>query len=208
MPKILSTREADVAVKLMYYCSKVLVLVPFVHISNTSTFESKLSLPCLTWTVFLLLLYSTGYIANFVYEISSNDRITMYEIVGTSVMFCCACCYPIVVLVSLVNRRNSVKVMEELIQLDLTLGTKNSKKLIFVIFQLSVAFTLAVSSTVHYWLNANVCTNSFLIMIPIAFSTLVVGFHFSNFVRLLTQHFSGINSVLEAACSHLIPEIL
>jgi len=38
-------------------------------------------------------------------------------------------------------------------------------------------------------------------MIPIAFSALVVEFHFSNFILLLTQHFSDINSVLEAACS-------
>ena len=205
MPKIFSTREADVAVKLMYYCSKVLGLVPFVHISNTSTFESKLSLPCLTWTVFLLLLYITGYIADFMYEISSYDRNSVYEIVGISLRFCAAFSYPIIVLVLLVNRRNLVKIMDNLIRIDSTLSPKNSKMLIFVIFQLSVAFTLIVSSEVHYWLNAKACANSFLIMIPITFSILVVDFHFSNFVRLLTQHFSGINSVLEAACSPANP---
>ena len=205
MPKIFSTREADVAVKLMYYCSKVLGLIPFVHISNTSTFESKLSLPCLTWTVFLLLLYSTGYIADFMYEISTYDGNSVYEIVGISLAFYSACCYPILLLVLSVNRRNLVKVMDKLIRIDRTLSPKNSKMLIFVIFQLSVAFTFIVSSTVYYWLNANACAYSFLVMVPIAFSNLVVEFHFSNIVLLLTQHFSIINSVLEAACSPANP---
>jgi hypothetical protein len=116
-------------------------------------------------------------------------------------MFYTACCYLISVLVLSVNRRNLVKVMDKLIEIDRTLMPKNRKKLIFVIFQLGVAFTLVVSSTVHHWLNANAHANTFLIIIPIAFSALVVEFHFSNFVRLLTQHYSDINSVLEAACS-------
>jgi len=201
MAKIFSTLETDAAVKLMYYCSKVLGLVPFVHISKTSTFESKISLPCLTWTVFLVLFYSTGYIADFLYEISNYDRNSVYEVTGISVTFCSVCSYPIVLLVLSVNRRNLVKIMDKLIQLDRTLRPRNSKKLIFVIFQLCVAFTLVASSVVHYWLNANVCVNAFLILIPIAFSIMVVDLHFSNFVRLLTQHFSDINSVLETACS-------
>jgi len=201
MAKIFSTLETDAAVKLMYYSSKVLGLVPFVHISKMSTFESKISLPCLTWTVFLMLFYSTGYIADFMYELSSYDRNSVYEVIGISAKFCSACSYPIILLVLSVNRRNLVKVMDKLIQLDQTLRPRNSKKLIFVIFQLCVAFTLVASSVVHYWLNANVCANAFLIMIPIAFSILVVDLNFSNFVRLLTQHFSDINSVLEAACS-------
>ena len=201
MAKIFSTLETDAAVKLMYYCSKVLGFIPFLHISKTSTFESKISVPCLTWTVFLMLFYNTVYIADFVYQISSYDRNSVSEVVGISALFCCACCYPIVVLVLSVNRRNLVKVMDKLIQLDLTLRPKNSKKLIFVVFQLCIAFTLVASSTVHYWLDANACANTFLIMVPIAFSALVVEFQFSNFVRLLSQHFSDINSVLETACS-------
>jgi hypothetical protein len=201
MAKIFSTLDTDAAVKLMYYCSKVLGLIPFVHISNTSNFESKISVPCLTWTVFFMLFYSTVYIVDFVYEISSYDRNSVYEVVGISATFCCVCCYAFDVLVLSVKRRNLVKVMDKLIHLDRTLRPKNSKKLIFVIFQLCIAFTLLASSTVHYWLNANVCANTFLIMVPIAFSTQVVEIHFSNFVRLLTQHFSYINSVLETACS-------
>ena len=201
MAKIFSTLETDAAVKLMYYCSKVLGLLPFLHISNTSNFESKISVPCLVWTVFLMLFYSTGYIADFMYQISSYDRNSVYEVVGILALFYAACAYPIDVLVLSVNRRNLVKVMDKLIQLDRTLRPKNSKKLIFVIFQLCIAFTLVASSTVHYWLNAKACANTFLIIVPIAFSDLVVEFHFSNFVRLLTQHFSDINSVLETACS-------
>jgi hypothetical protein len=201
MAKIFSTLETDAAVKLMYYCSKVLGLIPFVHISNTSNFESKISVPCLTWTVFFMLFYSTGYIADFMYQISSYDRNSVYEVVGISALFCAAYLYPIDMFVLSVNRRNLVKVMDKLLQLDRTLRPKNSKKLIFVIFQLCIAFTLIASSTVHYWLNAKSCGNTFLIMVPIAFSALVVEFHFTNFVRLLTQHFSDINSVLETACS-------
>ena len=201
MAKIFSTIEIDAAVKLMYYCSKVLGLIPFVHISKTSTFESKISLPCLTWTVFLMLSYSTVYIADFLYEMSSFDRNSVYAVVGISVVFYNVCCYLIVVLVLSVNRRNLVNVMVKLIQLDHTLRPRKSKKLIFVIFQLCVAFTLVASSTVHYWLNSKACANTFLVIIPIAFSYLVAEFHFSNFVRLLTRHFSDINSVLEAACS-------
>ena len=201
MAKIFSTLETDAAVKLMYYCSKVLGLIPFVHISKTSTFESKISLPCLTWTVFLVLFYSTGYIADFMYEISIYDRNSVYQAVGLSALFCSACSYPIDVLVLSVNRRNLVKVMDKLIQLDHTLRPTNSKKLIFVIFQLCIAFTLVASSTVHFWLNATACTSTILVMVPISFSVLVVECHFSNFVRLLTRHFSDINSVLEAACS-------
>jgi len=201
MAKIFTTLETDAAVKLMYYCSKVLGLIPFVQISKTSTFESKISLPCLTWTVFLMLIYSTGYIADFMYEINSYDLNSVYAVVRISVTFCSACSYAMVVLVLSVNRRNLVKVMDKLILLDRTLRPSNSKKLIFVIFQLCVAFTLVASSIAHYWLNSKACANTFLIMIPIAFSVLVVEFHFSNFVRLLTQHFSDINSVFEAACS-------
>jgi len=201
MAKIFSTLDTDAAVKLMYYCSKVLGLIPFVHISNTSNFESKISVPCLTWTVFLMLFYSTGYIVDFVYEISSYDRNSVYEIAAISAVFFCACCYVIDVLVLSVNRRNLVKVMDKLIHLDHTLKPKNGKELIFVIFQLCIAFTLGASSTVHYWLNVNECANTFLIIVPIAFSVLVVEFHFSNFVRLLVQHFSYINSVLETGCS-------
>jgi len=166
-----------------------------------STFESKISLPCLTWTVFYMLFYSTVYIADFLYEISSYDRNSVYEVVGISVVFYNVCCSLIGVLVLSVNRRNLVNVMVKLIQLDRTLRPTNSKKLIFVIFQLCVAFTLLASSTVHYWLNSKACANTFLIIVPIIFSYLVVEFHFANFVRLLTQHFSDINSVLEAACS-------
>jgi hypothetical protein len=201
MAKIFSTLETDAAVKLMYYCSKVLGLIPFVHISKTSTFESKISLPCLTWTVFLVLFYSTGYIADFMYEISIYDRNSVYEVVVITGVFYTACCYPIGVLVLSVNRRNLVKVMDKLIDIDRTLRTTNRKKLVFVIFQLCIAFTLVASSTVHFWLNATACSDTFLIMVPIAFSALVVECHFSNFVRLLTRHFSSINSVLEAACS-------
>jgi len=201
MAKIFSTLETDSAVKLMYYCSKVLGLVPFFHISKTSNFESKISLPCLTWTVFLMLFYSTGFITYVMYEISSYDRNSVYEIAAISVQFCGAFSYPIVSLVLSVNRRNLVKVTDKLIQLDRTLRPRNSKKLIFVIFQLCVAFTLVASSVVHYSLNANVHAYAFLVMIPIAFSIQVVELHFSSFVRLLTQHFSDINSVLEAACS-------
>jgi len=62
-------------------------------------------------------------------------------------------------------------------------------------------FTSVASSTVHYWFNSKACANTFLIRVPIIFSYLVVELHFSNFVRLLTRHFSDINSVLEAACS-------
>jgi hypothetical protein len=105
------------------------------------------------------------------------------------------------VLVLSVNRRNLVKVMDKLMEIDRTLMPKNSKKLIFVIFQLGVAFTLVSSSAVHFLFFAHAWANSFLILIAIAFSVLVVEFHFSNFVRLLTQHYSDINSVLEAACS-------
>jgi hypothetical protein len=201
MAKIFSTLETDAAVKLMYYCSKILGLLPFVYISKTSTFESKISLPCLTWTVFFMLFYSTVYIVDFMYEISSYDRNSVYEVVGISVVFYNVCCYLIVVLVLSVNRRNLVKVMVKLIQLDHTLRPRKSKKLIFVIFQLCVAFTLVASSVAHYWLNAKACASTFLMTIPIIFSYLVVEFHFSNFVRLLAQHFSDINSVLEAACS-------
>jgi hypothetical protein len=201
MAKIFSTLETDASVKLMYYCSKVLGLIPFVHISNTSTFESKISLPCLTWTVFLFLFYSTVYVADFMCEISNYDRNSVYEVVGISLLFYAACCYPIMVLVLSVNRRNVVKVMDKLIQLDRTLRPKNSKQLIFVIFQLCIAFTLVTSSTVHYWLHAKTCADTFLIMVPIAFSSVVVEIQFSNFVRLLTQHFSNINSALETACS-------
>jgi hypothetical protein len=201
MAKTFSTLETDAAVKLMYYCSKVLGLIPFVHISKTSTFESKISLPCLTWTVFLVLFYSTGYIADFMYEISGFDRNLMYQAVGLSALFCSACCYPIDVLVLSVNQRNLVKVMDKLMQLDHTLRPTNGKKLFFVIFQLCIAFTLVASSTVHFWLNVNARTSIVLIMVPVTFSGLVAEFHFSNFVRLLTRHFSVINSVLEAACS-------
>jgi len=201
MAKIFNTLETDAAVKLMYYCSKVLGLITFVHISNTSNFESKISVPCLTLTVFLMLFYNTVYVVDFVYQTSSYDRNSVYEIVGISATFCCACSYAFDVLVLSVNRRNLVKVMDKLIHLDHTLRPKNSKELIFVIFQLCIAFTLVASSTVHYWLNANECANTFLIIVPIAFSALVVEFHFSNFVRLLAQHFSVINSVLETACS-------
>jgi len=201
MAKIFSTLQTDAAVKLMYYCSKVLGLIPFVQISKTSTFESKISLPCLTWTVFLMLFYSTVYIADFVYEISSYDRNSVYAVVEMSVMFYNTCCYLIVVLVLSINRRNLVKVMEKLIQLDHILRPRKSKKLIFVIFQLCVAFTLVASSTMHYWLNSKACASTFLITVAILFSYLVVEFHFSNFVRLLTQHFSDINSVLDAAFS-------
>ena len=197
MAKIFSTLETDAAVKLIYYCSKVLGLIPFVHISNTSNFESKISVPFLVWTVFFMLFYSAGYIADFMHKMSVYDGNSVYEIVGISALFYAACSYPIDVVVLSVNRRNLVKVMDKLIQLDHTLRPQNSKKLIFVIFQLCIAFTLVASSTVHYWLNAN----TFLVMVPVAFSTLVVEFHFSNFVRLLTQHFSDINSVLETACS-------
>jgi len=201
MAKIFSTLETDSAVKLMYYCSKVLGLMPFVQISKTSNFESKISLPCLTWTVFLMLLYSTVYIADFMYEISSYDRNSVYAVVAISVKFCSACIYAIVVLVLSVIRRNLVEVMDKLIQLHRTSRPRNSKKLIFVLFQLCVAFTLLASSIAHYWLNANACANTLLIMIPITFSILVVELHFSNFILLLTQHFSDINSLLEAACS-------
>jgi len=201
MAKIFNTLETDAAVKLMYYCSKVLGLITFVHISNTSNFESKISVPCLTWTVFLMLFYSTVYVSDFVYEIRSYDRNSLYEFVGISSKFFCFCCYAIDVLMLSVNRRNLVKVMDKLIHLDRTLRPKNGKKLIFVIFQLCIAFTLLASSTVHYWLNASACANTFLIIVPIAFSALVVEFHFSNFVRLSAQHFSYINSVLETACS-------
>jgi hypothetical protein len=201
MAKIFSTLETDAAVKLMYYCSKVLGLIPFVHISKTSNFESKISLPCLTWTVFLMLFYSTGYIADFIYEISVYDRNSVYEVAVITGVFYTACCYPIGVLVLSVNRRNLVKVMDKLIETDRTLKTTNRKKLVFVIFQLCITFTLVASSTVHFWLSATACTSTFLLMVPIAFSALVVEFHFSNFVRLLTLHFSGINSMLEAACS-------
>jgi hypothetical protein len=148
-----------------------------------------------------MLFYSNGYIADFIYEISSDDRNSVYEMVVISVGFYTVCCYPTSVLVLSINRRNLVKVQDELIQLDPTLGPKNSKKLIFVIFQLCVAFTLVASPTVHYWLNANICINIFLIMVPIVFSDLAVEFQFSKFVRLLTQHFSNINSMLVTACS-------
>ena len=94
-----------------------------------------------------------------------------------------------------------MKVMDKLIDIDLTLRTTNRKKLVFVIFQLCITFTLVASSTVHFWLNATAYTDTFLIMVPTAFSALVVEFHFSNFIRLLTRHFSSINSVLEAAGS-------
>jgi len=201
MAKIFSTLETDAAVKLMYYCSKVLGLIPFVHISNTSNFESKISVSCLTWTVFFMLFYNTGYIVDFVYQISSYDRNSVYEIVAISAMFCCACCYAIDVLVLSVNRRNLVKAMDKLIHLDRTLRPKNGKKLIFVIFQLCVTFTLVASSAVNYWLNVKACANTFLIIVPIAFSAQFVEFHFSNFVRLLAQHFSYIDSVLETAYS-------
>jgi len=201
MAKIFSTLETDAAVKLMYYYSKVLGLIPFVQISNTSTFESKISLPCLTWTVFLMLFYSTVFIVDFMYEISSYDRNSVFAVVGISVKFCAACSYAIVVLVLSVNRRNLVEVMDKLIQLDRTLRPRNSRKLIFVVFQMCVWFTLLASSIAHYWLNAKACANTILIMIPITFSILVVELHFSNFILLLTQHFSDINSLLEAACS-------
>jgi hypothetical protein len=148
-----------------------------------------------------MLFYGTGYIADFMYEISSYDRNSVYEVAVISAVFYTACCYPIGVLVLSVNRRNLVRVTDKLIEIDRTLKPTNSKKLIFIIFQLCVTFALVTSSTVHYWLNANACANTFLMMIPIAFSSLVVEFQFSNFVRLLTQHFSDINSVLEAACS-------
>ena len=201
MAKIFSTLDTDTAVKLMYYCLKVLGLIPFVQISKTSTFESKISLPYLTWTVFLMLFYSTVYIAEFMYEISSYDRNSVYEVVRISVKFCTACSNAIVVLVLSVNLRNLVKVMDILIQLDRNLRPRNSKKLIFVLFQLCVAFTLVASSIAHYWLTSKASANTSLIMIPIAFSVLVVEFHFSNFIMLLTQHFSDINYLLEAACS-------
>jgi hypothetical protein len=206
MAKIFSTRETDAAVKLMYYCSKVLGLIPFVHISNTSNFETKTSLPSLAWTVFFILFCITGYIADYMYEISSYDRNSVYEVVSITVTTCTCCCYPIFILVLSVNRKNLVKVMDKLIQLDRTLRPKYSKTLFFVIFQLCVAFTLVASSTLHYWLNSNTCANTYLILVPIALSTMIVEFHFSNFVRLLTQHFSDINSVLEAPCSPTKPK--
>jgi hypothetical protein len=54
---------------------------------------------------------------------------------------------------------------------------------------------------VHFWLNSTARTSTVLMMVPVAFSGLLVECHFSNFVRLLTRHFSDINSVLDAACS-------
>jgi len=60
---------------------------------------------------------------------------------------------------------------------------------------------LSASSVAHYWLNAKAYSNTFLIMIPIAFSILFVERHFSNSILLLTQNFSDVNSVLEAVCS-------
>jgi hypothetical protein len=201
MAKIFSTLETDEAVKLMYYYSKVLGLIPFVHISKTSTFESEISLPCLTWTVLLVLFYSTGYIADFMYEISIYDLNSVYEVAVITGVFYTACCYPIGVLVLSVNRRKLVKVMDKLIEIDRTLRTTNRKKLVFVIFQLCITFTLVALSTVHFWLNATARRSTFLVMVPIAFSALVVEFHFSNFVRLLALYFSDINSVLEVACS-------
>jgi len=119
MAKIFSTLETDAAVKLMYYCSKALGLIPFVQISKTSIFESKISLPCLTWTVFFMLFYSTVYIADFMYEISSYNLNSVYAVVEISVTFCSVCSYPIGVLVLSLNRRNLVEVMDKLIQLDL-----------------------------------------------------------------------------------------
>jgi hypothetical protein len=200
MTKIFNTPETDSAVKLMYYCSKVLGLIPFMHIAKTSTFECKISLPSLSWTIFFMLFYGTVYIAHLIHEISSYDRNSVYETVGISVKLYSACCYPISVLVLWCNRRSVIKVIDKLIQLDRTLSPKNSKKLISVIIQLCIAFTLVASSTMHYWLMANVNTNTLLIIVPIVFSVLVVELHFSNFVRLLTQHFLDINSVLEVAC--------
>jgi hypothetical protein len=60
-----------------------------------------------------MLLYSTGYTADLMYEISSYDRNSVYQAVGLSALFYCACCYPIDVLVLSVNRRNLVKVMDK-----------------------------------------------------------------------------------------------
>jgi hypothetical protein len=199
MAKTFNTPETDSAVKLMYYCSKVLGLIPFMHIANTSNFEFKISLPSLTWTVFLVLFSSIMYLANFMYEIRSYDRNSVYDMVGISTKVYSVSCYLVAVLVLWCNRSSLITVTDELIRLDATLRPKNRKKLIFVIIQLCVFFTLIASSTTHYWLKANVHTYTFFIMIPAVCSIQVVEIQFSNFVRLLTQHFLDINSVLVAA---------
>jgi hypothetical protein len=200
MAKIFNTPETDSAVKLMYYCSKVLGLIPFIHIANTSSFESNISLPSLTWTIFLTLLYGIMHIDNLMYEINTYDRNSVYETVGIPVKFYSACCYPISVFVLWCKRRSLIKVICKLIELDNALRPKNSKKLIFVIIQLCIACTLIASSTVQYWLKASGYTNTFLIIVPVVFSVQVVEFQFSNLIRLLTQYFLAINSVLEVAC--------
>jgi hypothetical protein len=199
MAKIFYTSETDSAVKFMYYFSKALGLIPFTYIVSGSNFEFKISLLSLIWTASLLSFHVVTYYIDLTSEANSYDKPSVYDVVGTSVKLYSLCCYLISVLVLLYNRRNLNTVINKLIQLDYALKPRHINIVFFMLIQHCVAFVLISSSSICFWLRAQVHRSTFLVIIPIAFSDVVVELHFVNFILLLKHHFSDINSRLELA---------